>query len=138
MKLAKSRRLRKNKNKRNKLRTRRQRGSGGCFGGFCSTNNPAVNEAAHGVNESPGDRRYREMLDLTMQMVENNDLGLEQLQLENKQNDGSITPKEQARLIALRSTKRAREIRSNQINNRLQVLNDEVERMRVMLTTRTM
>ena len=49
MKRGKSKALRKNKtrNKRSRLRTRRQRGSGGCIGWFCSNNVTGVNEGAH-------------------------------------------------------------------------------------------
>jgi hypothetical protein len=46
----KSRAVRKSKNKRSRLRTRRQRGAGGCWGGICSFNKPqntGVNEGAH-------------------------------------------------------------------------------------------
>jgi hypothetical protein len=37
----------KSKRRRNKLRTKRQRGSGGCWGGLCSGNNTGVNLTAH-------------------------------------------------------------------------------------------
>jgi hypothetical protein len=86
--------------KRYRAHTRRQRGSGGCWGGICSTNNPSVNDTAH-TSLSPFDVIVKKLELIETRYISLYNLIFEQDDLQNKFNEGLITNTEQGRLNEL-------------------------------------
>ena len=86
--------------KRYRAHTRRQRGSGGCFGWMCSTNNTGVNNTAH-TSLSPLDAIVKKLELIETRYISLYNLISEQDDLQNKFNEGLITNTEQGRLNEL-------------------------------------
>jgi hypothetical protein len=95
------------KNSLRKTRKNKQRGSGGCFGFGCSKNNTGVNENAHRrpttkpmqFTENPIVTRLKLINDERAKVIK---IVLEQINLQAKEDMGTITVDQQERLNALK------------------------------------